>query len=311
VQNAVIVDTLEWRVAGVKIQHVLYGSRAMHIFERLVESYRTIDAMSRLGLLVDRRILTADNRHRLLQAEGVLQALVLVVGRVIDYDKGSRRMKEISYMALEERVSQPELKKTDQSKTKKRARLTQRAIVSTAAELFAGWGFGATSLDDIAERLGVTKGALYYHIRNKEEILRLIYLMVLAASEEPLAHIANGDLPPDEKLHHAIVHHVAVAADRSPAMIVFYREQPHLTGPFAKEIVLRKKEYETYFQRIIMEGQAAGVFNRNVDPKIAAFGVLGMCNSLSQWYRADGPLTSAQIAAMFARMIEGGITLMR
>jgi TetR/AcrR family transcriptional regulator, cholesterol catabolism regulator len=221
--------------------------------------------------------------------------------------RGNTRVKEISHMAIEERVSQPALKKTDPSKTKKRARLTQKAIVSTAAELFAGWGFGATSLDDIAERLGVTKGALYYHIKNKEEILRLIYLMALAASEEPLARIADGNLPPTEKLRRAIVHHVAVAADRSPAMIVFYREQPHLTGPFAKEIVLRKKAYETYFQRIIMEGQAAGVFNVDIDPKIAAFGILGMCNWLSQWYRADGPLTSQQIAAMFARMVEGGL----
>jgi hypothetical protein len=62
---------------------------------------------------------------------------------------GNTRAKEISHTAIKERVSQPALKKTDQSKTKKRARLTQKAIVSTAAELFAGWGFGATSLDDI------------------------------------------------------------------------------------------------------------------------------------------------------------------
>jgi TetR/AcrR family transcriptional regulator, cholesterol catabolism regulator len=227
--------------------------------------------------------------------------------RVIDYDVESTYLKEISHMAFEGRVSRPELKKTDQSKMKKRARLTQKAIVATAAELFAGWGFGATSLDDIAEQLGVTKGALYYHIKNKEEILRLIYLMVLAASEEPLARIVEADLPPTEKLRRAIAHHAEVAADRSPAMIVFYREQPHLTGPFAKEIVLRKKAYETYFQRIIMEGQATGVFTREIDPKIAAFGVLGMCNWLSQWYRSDGPLTSQQIAAMFACMVEGGL----
>jgi AcrR family transcriptional regulator len=227
--------------------------------------------------------------------------------RGIVYDGENTCVEEISHVAIEEQVSQPELKKTDQSKTKKRTRLTQKAIVATAAELFAGWGFGATSLDDIAERLGVTKGALYYHIKNKEEILRLIYLMVLAASEEPLARIAEADLPPAEKLYRAIVHHVAVAADRSPAMIVFYREQPHLTGSFAKEIIVRKKAYEIYFQRIIMEGQATGVFTGKIDPKIAAFGILGMCNWLSQWYRPDGPLNSQEIAAMFARMVEGGL----
>jgi AcrR family transcriptional regulator len=191
----------------------------------------------------------------------------------------------------------------------KRKRLTQKAIVDTAAELFARDGFGATSLDDIAAMLGATKGALYYHVKNKEEILRLIYLTVLTASEEPLHRIAEADLSPLEKLRRAVEHQATVAADRSPAMIVFYREHPHLTGPFAKEITLRKKVYERYFEQIIEEGQIAGVFQLNVDPRIAAFGILGMCNWLSQWYRPDGQYTYQQIATMFANMIANGLCL--
>lgn len=198
-------------------------------------------------------------------------------------------------------------KKTTRSKTPRRARLTQKVIVAAAAELFARKGFGATSLDDIAERLGATKGALYYHIKNKEDILRHIYLTVLTASEEPLAEIAAAQLPPAEKLGRAIIHHATVAANRSPAMTVFYREHPHLTGPFAREIVVRKKAYERYFEQIIEEGQAAGAFSREIDAKIATFGLLGMCNWLSQWYKPDGPYTHQQIAAMFVRMVEQGM----
>lgn len=192
-------------------------------------------------------------------------------------------------------------------KNAKRVRLTQKAIVEAAAELFARDGFGATSLDDIAAVLGVTKGAFYYHVKNKEEILRLIYLTVLAASEEPLRRIAESDAPPTEKLRRAIEHQTAVAADRSPAMTVFYREHPHLTGPFAGEILLRKKAYERYFERIIEEGQAAGVFQENIDPKIATFGLLGMSNWLSQWYRSEGQFTPQQIADMFMRMVGDGL----
>src|SRR5258708_38827430 len=88
----------------------------------------------------------------------------------------------------------------------KRQRLTQQAIVAGAAELFAERGFGATSLDDIAEKLGAGKASLYYHVKNKEEILRLIFLTVLTASEEPLRRIAEADLPPREKLCRAIEH---------------------------------------------------------------------------------------------------------
>ena len=207
---------------------------------------------------------------------------------------------------------QHESGQTDDKKAKnlvrgRRQRLTQQAIVAAAADLFARVGFGATSLDDIAEVLGASKAALYYHIKNKEEILRLIFLTVLTVSEEPLRQIVESDLSPGEKLCRAIEHQTAVAADRSPAMIVFYREQPHLTGPFAKEIILRKKAYERYFEDIIEEGQAAGNFLADIDPKIATFGLLGMCNWLSQWYKAGGQYTPRQVAAMFERMLGIGL----
>ncbi len=187
----------------------------------------------------------------------------------------------------------------------KRARITQKAIELVASELFARKGFGATSLDDIAESLGATKGALYYHVKNKEEILRLIYLTVLTVSEEPLRRIVEADLLPSEKLRRAIEHQTSVAADRSPAMTVFYREQHYLTGPFAREIILRKKAYERYFEQIIEEGQASGVFQPSIDPKIATYGLLGMCNWLSQWYRPEGQYSPQQIAAMFENMVRG------
>jgi AcrR family transcriptional regulator len=189
----------------------------------------------------------------------------------------------------------------------KRVRLTQKAIVAAAAELFAERGFGSTSLEDIAEVLGVTKGALYYHVKNKEEILRLIYLSVLTVAEEPLRHIVESDLPAVEKLHRAIEHHIEVSADRSPAITVFYREHPHLTGPFAREITLRQKDYEHYFEQIIEEGLAAGAFKADSDPKIIMFGILGMCHWLSQWYKPVGCYTPQQIATMFTNMVEYGL----
>ncbi|MBV9614726.1 MAG: TetR family transcriptional regulator [Ktedonobacteraceae bacterium] len=189
----------------------------------------------------------------------------------------------------------------------KRERITQQAIVAAAARLFAQKGFGATSLEDIADVLRATKGALYYHVKNKEEILRLIYLMVLTVSEEPLRRIVESDATPQEKLQRAVAHQTTVAADRSPAMTVFFREQHHLTGPFAKEIQLRRKAYERYFERIIEEGQQAGVFKSEVDAKIVAFGLLGMCNSLSQWYRESGAYTPQRIATMFETIFVTGV----
>jgi AcrR family transcriptional regulator len=200
-------------------------------------------------------------------------------------------------------------RKVESKEEKPRVRLSQQAIVASAADLFARNGFGATSLDDIGEALGVTKGALYYHIKNKEEILKLIFMTVLAVSEEPLRQIARSGASPAEKLNRAIAHHAAVAADRSPAMTVFYREDVHLTGPFAREIAARKKAYERLFEGIIEEGISSGQFRQDLDPKIAAFGILGMCNWLSQWYRPGRAYNPQQIAAFFSRLAESGLVL--
>ncbi len=192
-----------------------------------------------------------------------------------------------------------------------KARLSQQTIVAAAATLFARNGFGATSLDDLATALGVTKGALYYHVKNKEEILRLIFLQVLTVSEEPLRRIVESATPPAEKLAQVINHHTAVAADRSPQMTVFYREHVHLTGPFSREITQRKKAYERLIEQVIEEGIAVGVFKANLDPKIATFGILGMCNWLSQWYKPGGTYSQSQIAALFSQMVEGGLLNVR
>jgi TetR/AcrR family transcriptional regulator, cholesterol catabolism regulator len=212
-------------------------------------------------------------------------------------------------MARNQQNARARGKEGHQTERAKRTRLTQKVIAEAAAELFAWKGFGATSLNDIAEALGVTKVALYYHVKNKEEILRLIYLMVLNMAEEPLRRIVESELSPVEKLRRAVEHHISVTVNTSPAIKVFYREHAHLTGPFAREIMLREKDYERYIEQIVQEGIAQGAFKPGFDPQVITFGLLGMCHWLSQWYKPSGRYTHRQIASMFMDMIEGGLLL--
>lgn len=149
----------------------------------------------------------------------------------------------------------------------KRQRLTQQAIIAGAAELFAERGFGATSLDDIAEKLGAGKASLYYHVKNKEEILRLIFLTVLTASEEPLRRIAEANLPPREKLGRAIEHQTVVAADRSPAMTVFSESNSISQGRSRKKSSCAKKPTSAILNRLSKKGRRWAYFGRTPTPK--------------------------------------------
>ena len=116
---------------------------------------------------------------------------------MVEFRKENFSVQKRDYFRMQQSLEtvQSGRKKPEKMRKEKRVRLTQKAIVTAAATLFAERGFGSTSLDDIADVLGVTKGALYYHVKNKEEILRLIYLSVLNVAEEPLRRIVESDLP--------------------------------------------------------------------------------------------------------------------
>ena len=138
--------------------------------------------------------------------------------------------------------------------------------------------------------------------------MRLIYLTVLTASEEPLHRIVEAELSPLES-YNVLEHKATVAADCSPAIIVYYREHPHLTVPFAKEITLRKKAYERYFEKSLKRVSWLEFFNLMSISIFVRFGILGMCNWMSQWYRTDGQFTHQHVSKMFANMIANGLCL--
>lgn len=78
---------------------------------------------------------------------------------------------------------------------------TKQRILQTARELFASKGVQQTSLQEIADRLGITKPALYYHFSSREELVRSIVTPLLDEGEEFLARMeARGDVPPRELL---------------------------------------------------------------------------------------------------------------
>ncbi|MGZ3625870.1 MAG: hypothetical protein ACXVB7_22535 [Ktedonobacteraceae bacterium] len=76
-----------------------------------------------------------------------------------------------------------------------------------------------------------------------------------------------------------------------------------------KKSLFVRKLTNGYFEHIIEGGQLAGAFQLNVDPKIVSFGILGMCNWMSQWYSPDGQFTYQHVSTMFANIIANGLCL--
>ncbi len=169
--------------------------------------------------------------------------------------------------------------------------LVQNRLFEVSTEIFAERGYGATSLQDIAEAMGISRPALYYYVKSKEEILdRLLEEFPLRDAEILRDVAARGDLAPVEQLRAVVMATIARTAQVPERFRMLDRCEHHLSKPAAKKYDRARREVLRTFMGIVERGMANGSF-RAVDPRTAALAILGMCNWVAWWYKPeDGPV---------------------
>ncbi len=185
-------------------------------------------------------------------------------------------------------------------------RLDKReAVLLTAAEVFIERGFHGATLDEVADRLHITKPTLYYYIKNKEEI-------VFECSRIGMTQIRDMAL--------AVAGQEGSVVDRLVAFMRRYAEL--ITTEFGmcsirvgidplndehRQIVLGlRNEIDGALRTLIAAGVADGSLV-DCDPKLASTTLLGSLSSIAYWYRADGPLSRKQIAERCIALIAFGL----
>jgi AcrR family transcriptional regulator len=177
-------------------------------------------------------------------------------------------------------------------------------VMSVAARLFAAKGYHATTLDQIAEEIGVTKPALYYYVTNKEDILRSIIGKMMEPMEE-VTEVGRSTLPPKVKMARIIRILVKFAAERKETALIAFEQANILPKRSRDALRRRQKEVEKVVEQTLKEGIAQGCFAK-VDTKMACFAILAISNSPYRWYRSEGSLTPVKIADQFIKLLENG-----
>jgi AcrR family transcriptional regulator len=177
-------------------------------------------------------------------------------------------------------------------------------VIRVAARLFAARGYHATTLDQIAEEIGITKPALYYYITNKEDILRTIINRILEPMQQA-TEIGQSDMPPEEKLRRIINILVTSAAERKETTLLAFEQANVLPKRSRDALRRRMKEVEKAVQQTIKEGIAKGCFIE-VDPRMASFAILAISNWVYHWYQAGGHMKPAEIADNYIKLLENG-----
>ena len=177
-------------------------------------------------------------------------------------------------------------------------------ILRAAQQAFRERGFQGTTLDHIAERLGVRKTALYHYFADKDAILHACHVESLGQLERIIAEAREIASPPAQ-LRHVIVEHVRVmtgSLDGSPLAF----EVTAMGARHQAEIIYGRDRYEREIRRIVESGIRDGSFRR-VNAKVAAFAILGAINWVARWYRPEGALDADAISAQFADHLVGGL----
>ena len=170
----------------------------------------------------------------------------------------------------------------------RRGDLVENELYERAAEVFAEKGFAGTTLQDIADAMGTSRSALYHYVKNKDDLLARLVSEVSQELAATLRTIRRKDgLTPDEQLHQMVEAHVRQMTSRSQRFRLLILSEQDLPEELARTHRDAKRTIRDELAAVITEGVSSGEF-RPVDPRIAAFAIVGMCNWTAFWFHA-GP----------------------
>ncbi len=184
-------------------------------------------------------------------------------------------------------------------------------IYRAAALLICEKGYDATSMNDIADAVGITKAGVYHHIEGKKDLLFRIMNFGMDELDENVIFPARAIADAETRLRAIIVNHVRLITSHitpqgyNPVTIVV-DEVAGLAPEHRRKIDRRKREYVELIRETLKQLKAEGKL-RDVDLTVATFSLLGAILWLSRWYHPDGRLTPEQVVEEISKIALGGL----
>jgi len=181
----------------------------------------------------------------------------------------------------------------------------RREILRTAARLFQQQGYDATSMNDVAAALKLSKGGLYHHFQSKDEILYNIMSHAMDITEERVINVVRriegaSLAGTEERLRTLIRLHIQVVLSPEDREITVMLHENHPLSPtLRRKINGRKKDYLHFVENLVTDVQRKRNSLSPVTPRAAALALVGMINWIYQWYKPDGPLTGEAIVRQY------------
>ena len=178
------------------------------------------------------------------------------------------------------------------------------SLLDIAVAVFNERGYDATSMDELAARLGITKSAIYHHVPSKVELLRLALDRALDALFAVTAEPGATSGPAIDRLEHVVRGSVRVLTEQLPFVTLLLRVRGN--SPVEEAALRRRREFDRIVTDLVRAAEEEGDVRPDVDPAVTSRLLFGTVNSLTEWYRPDGGLSADDLAdALVATTFQG------
>ena len=179
----------------------------------------------------------------------------------------------------------------------------QGQVLDVAVQEFIAHGYDATSVAALADRLGLSKSALYHHYASKEQLLEVALEEALGGLEGVLA--SAQDATARAKLEYVLRGAVGVLVEKLPYVTLLLRVRGN--SDVERRALERRRVFDREVTALVRAAQEEGSVRADVDASLATRLLFGMVNSIVEWYRPTGPEGAAELADDVLRVALDGL----
>jgi AcrR family transcriptional regulator len=197
---------------------------------------------------------------------------------------------------MTERDDDPQYQVRKELKAHKKER-----ILETATRLFYESGFRATSMESIADELSATKPFIYYHFKNKYDLLEEIALRVTGLANGALEAAMQTDADPAAVLSSMVRNYSRLVLERKRIVAVFWREASNFTETTKERVEKERLRFTSALAEVLREGNGRGVFEVD-QPSLTALAIMNLITFTYTWQHDNGELTQEQLCEQFVKL---------
>ena len=187
----------------------------------------------------------------------------------------------------------------------KRNSTKKEVIIEKASRLFREKGFGAASMRDLAEHVGVEAASLYNHIQSKSEILQTICFKVANEFMSNLEQVEASPQPTLKKMEAIIRLHIRMMLDQYEYVYIADHEWRHLPEPYLSNFLNQRRNYRKRLSDILEAGIGKGEI-KTIDPYTAVLVILSAISGIDSWQRSRKSTNAETLESnMVKYLIEG------